>query len=97
MPVVAVDTFTREMIGRLVGAMDWPATKAAAVTPSDTDELAAVTRGIYVGTTGDLEVVMADDTAEVVFKAVPAGTLLPIRVKQVLDGNTTADDIVALY
>ena len=71
------------------------ATKAAAVTAADTD-LAYITRSIYVGTAGDLVVVMAGDGAEVTFTGIPAGSLLPIAVTQV-KAATTASDIVALY
>jgi hypothetical protein len=65
-----------------------------AVTPG-TATLRETTRGIYVGTAGDLEVVnMRGET--VVFANVPDGSLLPIRANKVLATNTTADDIVAL-
>lgn len=69
---------------------------AVAVTKSDSTVFAQETRGIYVGTTGDLAVAMADGSS-VVFKAVPAGTLLPIAVKQVLDTGTTASTVLALF
>jgi len=54
----------------------------AAVTPSDSADLANVTRGVYVGGAGDLTVINAAGTT-VTFKAVPAGTLLPIRVARI--------------
>ena len=68
---------------------------AFVVTPSDATIL-PVTRGLYVGGTGDLSVVMAEDQNTVIFSAVPAGTILPIQVTQVFATNTTATLIVAL-
>lgn len=73
------------------------AIRAEAVTPSDEDELAEVTRAIFIGGSGNIEVVLRDDTNPVVFKNVVAGSVLPLRVKKVLDNGTTATDIIALY
>lgn len=75
--------------------IEGPANSAVAVTPSDSTEL-DITRGVYVGTGGDLAVVMADDSLAVTFVAVPSGVLLPIRVLKVMSTNTTASDILAL-
>lgn len=71
---------------------------AAAITPSDDadDVLEPRPRAIYVGTSGTVVAVMADDS-EVEFVAVPAGAVLPIRPKRIVDATTTADDIVGLY
>lgn len=72
-----------------------PVQKAAAVTPSDVTVL-PVTRGLYVGTTGNLNVVMAEDGATVLFSNVPVG-FVPLQVTQVLSTSTTASTIVALW
>lgn len=74
-----------------------PARNAETVTPSDTLDLPDVTRGLYVGGSGDVKVNMADTGAAVVFVLVPAGTLLPVRVSRVLATGTTATDMVALW
>lgn len=74
-----------------------PAYSAAAVTPSDTVDLTNVTRGLYIGTAGNVSVNMYESGAAVVFTGVPAGTVLPIRVTRVLATNTTASNIVALW
>jgi len=73
-----------------------PATGGEAVTPHDTNELTSVSRGLYVGVGGNVAVVMADGTP-LTFVGVNAGTMLPIRVKQVKSTNTTAASIVAVY
>lgn len=73
-----------------------PFAAAAAITKSDTVPLTYISRGVYVGGAGDLDVIMADGS-EVVFKAVPAGTLLPIQISQLMSTNTTATLCLALY
>lgn len=74
-----------------------PAKNAAAVTKSDATVFSVATRGIYVGTTGDVAVTMAETGSAIVFTAVPAGVILPIAVTQVLSTDTTASDIVRLW
>jgi hypothetical protein len=73
-----------------------PARRAVALTKSDTTEF-KVTRGLWVGGAGNVAVKMADDTAAVTFVGVAAGTLLPLRVWQLMSTNTTATSVVALY
>lgn len=72
---------------------------AQAVTPADGVDLIDITRYVYVGVTGDLTVIMQDDATKtpVLFKAVPAGTLLPIAVGMIQATGTTATSIVALF
>jgi hypothetical protein len=73
-----------------------PARDALAVTPSDAQPLAAVTRALYVGQGGDLAVVMAGGQT-VTFQGLPAGSLLPVRAARVRATGTTAAGIVALW
>lgn len=70
-----------------------PSGRAFAITAGASD-LTYVTRGIYVGGAGDVTVTMRDDGASVTFSDVPAGTILPIRVKKVT--AATASDLVGL-
>lgn len=72
-----------------------PADRAFTITPHNTNDLADVTRAIYVGGAGDLRVLTVQGN-DVVFPAVPAGTILPIRVQRVFATNTTATNIVGL-
>lgn len=77
---------------------DWsaPATRAAAITPADADFASGVIyRALWIGGAGNLTVRFADDSGDVTLSAVPAGTLLPIAVKQVRT-TTTATLIVGL-
>lgn len=78
-----------------------PANEGAAVTASDTTILAPITRGLYVGTTGDVAVQFSGagggGGSTVTLVSVPAGAVLPISVRKVLSTGTTASNIVALY
>ncbi len=89
---------------------DWPASKAFVVTPSDTADLIfngkqVITRALYIGGVGNIEVSMQGDPIDgedgdnrVLFSAVPAGFILPIRVTKVWGtGTTTATLIVAMW
>lgn len=87
----AVDNFSTEGV-----SLDSPYVDAAAVAPSDTNDLAAVTRGLYVGGAGALTVITAAGNT-VAFAAVPAGTTIRIRVSRVKLTGTAATSIVALY
>jgi hypothetical protein len=71
-----------------------PAHGAVAVV-LDQDVTAKNARGLYVGVAGNLSVVMSDGSA-VTFTAVPAGTVLPIRVKQVTSSGTVASGLLLL-
>jgi hypothetical protein len=73
-----------------------PARDAAPVTPSDSTNLTAVPRALYVGQAGDLSVLMAGGQS-VVFSTVPAGLILPVRAVRVNATGTTAAGIVALW
>jgi len=76
--------------------LDSPASSGVAVTPDNSNDLAYVTRGVYVGGSGDLKVDLAA-SGTVTFTAVQAGTLLPVRAKRVYATGTTATLIIALW
>jgi len=73
-----------------------PSTKAFSVTPHDSNELSEVAKALYVGGAGDVSVILRDDNTAVTFKAVAAGTILPVRARIVRVTGTTATYIVAL-
>lgn len=70
-----------------------PSKYAVAVTPSDSTNLTP-TRGLYIGTSGNLSVTMNGQI--VAFANVPVG-ILPIEVTRVRSTGTTAGSIVALW
>ena len=74
-----------------------PADYAAAITPHDSTNLPIPARAVYVGTGGDITAIIAAGGNAVLFKNVPGGTILPVRVQRVNATATTATDMVALY
>lgn len=73
-----------------------PARDAAAITPSDSVDIAVLPRALYVGATGNLSLRMAGGQT-VTLQGVQAGTVLPIRVARVNATGTTAAAIIALW
>ena len=76
--------------------------RAAAVTPSNTVNIPAITGGsnngcvLYVGGAGNLKVLTVGGD-EVTFTAIPVGTFVPVQVLKVFATGTTATNIVALW
>lgn len=60
-----------------------------AETPTADTDLTYVTRALWVADAGDVSVDM-ESGSTVIFKGVAAGTLLPLRIKQVNTTGTTA-------
>jgi hypothetical protein len=75
--------------------LESPASHAFYVTPSDTADVAATTRAIYVGTGGDLAVTMLSG-ATITLHNLPGACLLPLRASRVLAPGTTAAQLVGL-
>jgi hypothetical protein len=79
-----------------------PADGAFAITPDDAntfDQLGApvpVCRGIYVGVAGDVSLVTKGGQT-LVFKNATAGSIIPVRAKQVTAANTSATNLIALF
>ena len=71
-----------------------PALHLEAITPSDSTDLARVTRALNVAQGGTVRVVtLAGETGDV---HVAAGVAFPIRVRRVMATGTTAVGIVGL-
>jgi hypothetical protein len=66
-----------------------------AVTPSDTTNISIAVRYLYVGTSGDINVIPYDGSSSVIIKNINAGTFLDLSVKRVSNTDTTASNIVA--
>ena len=72
--------------------------RARPVDPSDKEPFRGAAEALYIGTGGNLSLVLFGNKGEkpVVFKNVPDGTFLNMSVLQVMKKGTTAKDIVAL-
>ena len=76
--------------------LDSPATRAAAVTPNDSTDLATAARALYIGGAGNVSLdTVGGDT--VTFTGLAAGTILAVRTARVRSTSTTATAIVALW
>lgn len=78
------------------GDISGPIRSIVAVTPSDDDDLANVTRGLYVGVSGNVSVVTAAGET-VTLTGLAAGVWHPLRVSRVRNSSTTATSILAGY
>jgi hypothetical protein len=76
-------------------SLSGPASHGFSVTPSDSALLSETTRGLYVGTAGDIAALMVSG-ASIALSSVPAGSLLPLRLTKIMATGTTASGIVAL-
>lgn len=66
----------------------------SAVTPSDTVNISRPVRALWVGTSGNVVVVMPDGTTATL---VGCQGLVPVQCVRVNSTSTTASDIVALH
>ncbi len=80
-----------------VTAIDQPAFTAAAITPDDSNDLTIACRALYVGSQGDVTVIMAGDKTNTPVTFAAMIGFNPIMVKRVMASATDADNIVALY
>lgn len=77
-------------------AISAPAQRGFAVTPNDAADLAAETRGLWVGGSGDLVLVLASGD-EVTLAGAVGGSVLPLRIRRIKATGTTATQLVGLY
>jgi hypothetical protein len=77
-------------------SVDGSTYKALAIAPSDTVRFTR-TRGIYVGTAGNVSLVMADGANTVVFVSAAAGITHPWGAIGVNATGTTATNLVAVF
>lgn len=75
---------------------DGPYTRAAVISPHDTNELSNVTRAILVGGAGNMAVVTQGGDS-VTLTGLLAGHVYRVAVKQVKSTGTTATNLVALW
>lgn len=62
----------------------------------DVDFTLGITRAIYIGNSGDVAVEFKSGNTEI-FRNAISGTILPIRITQVLTVGTSANNIIGLF
>lgn len=75
--------------------LDAPASDGFAITPDDATDLVETTRALFVGSAGDIALVLASGAA-LTFANVASGTLLPLRARRIEATGTTASAIIGL-
>lgn len=73
-----------------------PVRRGFAISASNSTDLAAEIRAIYVGGAGDLAAVLSSGD-EVSFVGLAGGTVLPVRVRRVKATGTSATYLLGLY
>ncbi|WP_404479910.1 hypothetical protein [Novosphingobium sp. BL-52-GroH] len=71
-----------------------PSRAPFAIVPSDSQALALVPKGIYVGTGGDVVLRGVDGTADVTYRNLPDASYVAVRAAFVRATGTTASDLV---
>ncbi|MFV0644518.1 MAG: hypothetical protein ACK5NN_08470 [Sphingomonadaceae bacterium] len=74
----------------------FPASRCFTLTPDDAAVLPLVTKAVYAGSGGDIVLRSLEGDADVVFRNVPAGAILDVRVTAIRATGTTASDLVGL-
>lgn len=72
-----------------------PSTEVAEIVPSDTADLAHVTKALNAATTGTVRITTETGTVTDIFLA--AGVVFPLRVRRVWSTGTSATGLRALY
>lgn len=73
-----------------------PSQVSFAIAPSDTAALPQVTKGIYVGTGGDITCRSLRSDADVTFVNVPTGYILDVCLVAIRESGTTAGNLIGL-
>lgn len=74
-----------------------PARRAVTIVPHDINALTDIPQAVYVGTGGTVVMRGIGDSADLIWKNVPNGAVLPFRAQFVRATGTSAADMLALY
>lgn len=85
-----------DAFSRHADSADAPSAHPFAVVPSNAAPLPAIPKALYVGTGGTIVLRTASGNADVTFRNLASGQILPVRAQFVRATGTTASDIVAL-
>ncbi len=87
---MATDKFSRHE-----ARLESPAGNAETIDPGIEENLSQTSRGLYIGTDGDLHCIM-EGGQEVTFIGVFGGTILPVRIVKIFS-DSTASGLLNLY
>jgi len=73
-----------------------PSSHCFAITPDDNADVQQITKAIYIGGGGDVSILPVRSSTPVIFRNVPAGAMLDVRVRKVFTTDTTAAHILGL-
>lgn len=73
-----------------------PAEETFAISPDDNAELPQITKAIYVGDGGDVTLRASRSDIDTVFRNLPTGAILDVRVSAVRATGTTASNLIGL-
>lgn len=72
-----------------------PARAPFPILPSDTAELPAFPKGIYVGSGGDVTLRGIEGSADVTYRNLPDASYIAVRARYVRATGTTASNLIA--
>jgi hypothetical protein len=72
-----------------------PATRPYPITPSDSEELPEVPKGVYVGTGGDVVLRGVHGDEDVTYRNLGDGSYIAVRARYVRATGTTASNLIA--
>lgn len=81
--------------GEALNNYDASISSALAITMGSDQVLSRITRGIYIGGAGNLEVIFAGDVTPVTLTGLATGVWHPMQVQTIVNASTTATLIIA--
>lgn len=88
---MAIDVFEQLSVSSIT-----PSDNCFPIAPNDNAELPYLTKAIYIGSGGDLVLLIGNSPTPVTFRNTVAGSILDVRVRAVRSTGTTAGDLVGL-
>ncbi len=73
-----------------------PAEDCFVIAPSDSAELPRATKAIYIGEGGDVALIPVRGKTPIIFRNLPSGAILDVRVRAIHATGTTARELVGL-
>lgn len=85
---------SKDEFANSVDSLVAPARDAFEIAPDDSNDLGKVTKGIYVGTGGDVRIQAVGSDAAVTYSNLPDSSYIAVRVVRVFATGTTATSLI---